>query len=153
MQTDEQDEWSEEVRQRLERWAAWTRGNETHSGTSNILATLIRQAAGEVPGLDTSINREFTLEIEAVDKAIAKIRVEADRSEGGHKKYLKAAKRVLMSTYLGREGTKEISERIGVPEDRVKALLWYAESFVGRMIPIIEQDLQEKQEGYILKSV
>lgn len=147
MTEDKQDLWSEEVRERLVVWANWTRGNQLVRGTKNVLADMIQKAAGEVPGSDSGGGYEFTFEIEAVDKSVARMKMEANRIGGRQKTYIKSAKRVLMSTYLGQRGTAELAETMDCSVDHVKALLWYAESFVGRALPQVEKDLQLRKAG------
>lgn len=146
MTTTDGELWAEEVRERLNEWAAWTRGNQLIAGAKHVLARMIQRAAGEVsqaaPGYD------FTLSIEITDKAIARMRLEAQNQLSGQKKrHIKAAKRVLMATYLGNQGVSEIATKYNVSEDHVKALLWYAESYVARTIPVIARELLQRQQN------
>ena len=147
MVQDERGSWSAEVRERLERWAAWSRGHQLVRGTKNVLADMIERAAGEVPGADCSSDYRFTFDIEVTDKAIARLKLHSNQAHRTRKRYMKEAKRVLMSTYLGRLGLIEIATRMNVSTDYVRALLWYAESYVGRQVPEIERELRERENG------
>lgn len=151
--TDQQTLWADEVKERLYIWAAWTRGHQIVRGSQHVLAAMVQRAAGEIPGADSSVGYDFTPEIEVVDKAIARLKMEAQQQDQRRKKYMKAAKRVLMSVYLGQRSTRELAEKMDVSEDHVKALLWYAESFVGRTIPIVEKELKERAAGSTIHSV
>lgn len=153
MTQDKQGLWSDEVKEKLHVWAAWTRGNQLVRGSQHVLAAMVQRAAGEVPGSDCSVGYDFTFEIEVVDKSIARLKMEAEQQDQRRKKYMKAAKRVLMSVYLGQRSTVELAEKMDVSEDHVKALLWYAESFVGRAIPVIEKQLKVREAGSSIRSV
>ena len=139
--------WADEVREYLAEWSAWTRGNQLVRGTRHVLAAMIQRAAGEVPGADSGTRYEFTIIIEATDKAIARMKLDSAQYGRSRKKYTKTAKNVLMSSYLGNRSTREIAEKMDVSENHVKALLWYAESYVGRLIPQIEEELNAKKPG------
>lgn len=147
--------WAEEVRERLNEWAAWTRGNQLIVGARHVLARMIQKAAGDAPGSQAAPGYDFTLSIEITDKAIARMRLEAQNQISGQKKrHIKAAKRVLMATYLGNKGVNEIATQYDVSEDHVKALLWYAESYVARTIPVVEAELLQRQRSRaIVKNV
>lgn len=146
MAEDEQKMWSDEIRERIIAWAAWSRGNQLIRGSEHVLASMIKKAAGEVPGTDLSFSDDFTPAIEAIDKSIARLKMEANEQHTKQKRYMKEAKRVLMSVYLGQRSTIELAEKMDVSEDYVKQLLWYAESYVGRVFPDIESDLLMKQK-------
>lgn len=139
MSEDSRDLWADEIRERLERWANWTRGNQLVRGQKNVLADMIKRAAGEIPGLDSSVGYEFTFDIEVTDKAIARLKVDAHGANRRRRRHLRQAKRVLMSAYLGRRSAAELALQLNCSESHVKALLWFAESYVGRAIPETEK--------------
>ena len=140
--------YADEVQERLNRWAAWTRGNQLLPVARNVLAEMIRREAGEVPGVDLSVGYQFTFDIEATDKAIARLKLAAEACSGDQRRYLKAAKRVLMSAYLGRMGVPELAAGLDCSEYHVKSMLTYAEDFVARAIPEVEAIMKARQFGH-----
>lgn len=139
MNDDGRNLWAEETRERLTTWANWTRGNQLVRGSKNVLADMIKRAAGEVPGLDTSVGYEFTFEIEVTDKAVARLKVDAQALPWQRRRYMKQAKRVLMSVYLGRRTPAELARQLNCPAEHIKSQLWFAECYVGRAIPEVEK--------------
>ena len=142
---DRQQDWADEVREKLNVWARWTRGNQLIRGQKHVLAAMIQKAAGEVPGGDAPAGYDFTPEIEAVDKSIARMRLMAEDKPGRQRRYIKASKRVLMSVYLGQRSLTELAEKMNCSEGHIKSLLHHAECYVGTVLPVIEQEIRTRE--------
>lgn len=135
--------WHDEVRARLNQWADWSRGNQLVLGARHVLDTMIQKAAGEVPGGNAS-QYDFTLEIQAVDRAIAQMRIHAQALGGRPGKEMRKARSILLSVYLGRRTVYELAEKFDTSVDYVRSRLHDAESFVGSKIPEMERHLTQR---------
>lgn len=144
--------WHDEVRARLNQWAAWSRGHQVVRGARHVLATMMQKAAGEVPGTSAT-GYDFTLEIQAVDRAIAQMRVQAIALGGRSGREMKRARSILLSVYLGRRTVHELAEKYDCSIDYVRSRLWEAESFVGAKIPEMEKHLKLRQKKIIVRTV
>ena len=135
--------WHDEVRRRLRDWADWSRGHQLIRGTRHVLAAMIQRAAGEVQDSDTSAY-DFTFEIQAVDRAVAQMRVLSRALGGRAGRRIKASKYVLMSVYLGHQDIEELAKKLDKSEHYIRARLIEAETFVGQSIPQMEKHLIER---------
>lgn len=63
-----------EVRRRLIIWMRWHWGGAGGAGRQNFIGAMMARAEGEIPGLDITVPRELTPELEAVEKGVAAMR-------------------------------------------------------------------------------
>ena len=115
---------------RLKEWSDWARGNQLSKPQGNVLADMMRIAAGEVPGRDLDVPYDLTFAIEATDKAVARLRDQ-------NPKY----RRIIMRYWMGHLPIFEIARELRSSEERARELLTRAESQVGRNIIMIEEGL------------
>lgn len=115
------------VHVRLYNWAAWARGNKLTPSRSHPLASIIRIAAGESPGRDLNIPYELTPELEVVEKAIARLKVQNP-----------TYKRIIMRYWLGHVPMFEIAAELKTSDERAKEILGRAEAQVARNILELE---------------
>lgn len=93
---------------------------------------MIRIAAGDMPGRDTSVPWDLTPEIETTEKAIARLRAQN-----------RTYKRVIMRYWLGRVPLFEIAGELRVSDRLAQEILGRAQAQVGRNIRMLEAGLDE----------
>lgn len=118
----------------------WHWGNHLHQGRQNFIGAMVDRAEGELPGADISIPQELTPELEAVEKAVARMR-------GKHDLY----REVIKDTYLSGMFTHELAgawsnhlhrDRNWSPE-YTKQILSRAELICWRYIQELDVELQK----------
>ena len=115
------------VQDRLTEWSNWARSNSLGHNQQHPLASMMRVAAGEVPGRDLTIPYELTTSVEITEKAIARLKREN-----------RLYKRFIMRYWLGRVPIFEIAVESKMSDIRAKEILHRAEYAVGRHILALE---------------
>ena len=135
-------EWSDEVRKRLSLWFFWSNGNHMHLKSQSTISAMIKRAAGELPGDETDVPRELTFELEATEKALARMKLSDFPRD-------KQARDLLIDIYLHGKPIEEIERERHWDPDRRRIEQWRAESIVGRYMIQAEKVIREnlaKQE-------
>lgn len=135
--------WADEVRRRLDEWGRWSAGHQLIRRSLHPLQNLRQRAMDDMPGT-APISDDFTLAIEAVDKAVGRLVIDAQALGGRRMTYIRDAKRILMTHYVGRKSARQIADERGWPPEHVLTKLWFAEAAVARALPLIEIDLQNR---------
>ena len=122
--------WSEEVRHRLQLWFLWTRGNNFHHNPEHPIAAMMKVGSGELPGGNIDVPVDLTPELECVEKAVARMKVQHPIS-----------RRLLIDTYLHGFFLQRIASDRHWSEEKAKIELWRAESICGRFMMALEKEL------------
>lgn len=125
--------WSEEVRHRLQLWFLWTRGNHFHHNPEHPIAAMMKVGSGELPGANLDVPVDLTPELECVEKAVARMKVQHPIS-----------RRLLIDTYLHGRFIRDLASERRWSEDKTKIELWRAESICGRFMISVEKELVKK---------
>jgi len=117
---------SEELDQRMDRWASWARGPPVGAASSAVgyLRERLDQAADSA---------EMTPEIQITEQAIARTKMEE-----------KAYWRVIAKYYLGGLAAVEISHFYSTSEGGIKRLLLQAKTRIGEHIFSLERGLDSQ---------
>lgn len=131
MPTDAEKIYTHDAHFLLMHWSAWARGNQLHRKPLHVLARLIRERIDDdyTPG-HVDLVGEFTPELEAVDKAVARLLDEDIR-----------LRRVVMKYYMRGMDHVEIGREMRLREGYVRGLHLRALDLVHDHARIIYQGL------------
>ena len=130
--------WSDEVRHRLQLWFLWTRGNNFYHNPEHPIAAMMKVGSGELPGGNIDVPVDLTPELECVEKAVARMKLQHP-----------IPRRLLIDTYLHGHFLQRIAADRHWSEEKAKIELWRAESICSRFMIGVERELRQKKENQL----
>ena len=117
-------------------WSGWARNHRLGESGENVLSKLIRRREQDFSeGTDTPL--DFSPEIEAVDKAVARLRHEKD----------KRLRKFVMRYYLGRNNYLEIATALNSSEPQIRELHTRAVMVLKRHIDDVQNDMEKRRNS------
>lgn len=129
---DSADDWNIEVRRRLRTWFFWI-SNISPNGGRNPIAAMMKRAEGELPGSDISVPKGMTIEIESVEKAVARMRDQHP-----------ILRRLLIDAYVHGKFMHDMAADRRWSDEKTRRELARAEGVCGRFMIQVDAELNKK---------